>query len=84
MSLKTRHLNCGTMCPMCRRLVNGDGSLLESARLVCHCLLIETPRDGVVLVDTGMGQQCLSDARMFGSLFVNAVRPKLELHETAL
>lgn len=26
-----------------------------TARLVCHCLLIETPRSGLVLVDTGYG-----------------------------
>ncbi len=41
-SMKIHHLNTGTMCPMGRRLVNGTGSLFQRARMVCHCLLIET------------------------------------------
>jgi glyoxylase-like metal-dependent hydrolase (beta-lactamase superfamily II) len=47
-------LNCGTLRPFGRRLVNGDGLPVQFARLVCHCLLIETDR-ALVLVDTGFG-----------------------------
>ena len=50
------HLNCGTMCPWGRRLLNGDGGWLEPGRLVCHVLLIESS-DGLVLVDTGFGTE---------------------------
>src|SRR5205823_4654081 len=51
---RVHHLNCGTMCPRGRRLVNGDGSFIADGRVVCHVLLIEAP-DGLVLVDTGFG-----------------------------
>jgi hypothetical protein len=51
---ENHHLNTGTMCPIGRRLVNGTGGLFQRARMVCHCLLIETG-DGLALVDTGIG-----------------------------
>lgn len=47
------HLNCGCMCPIGGRLFDGFSSGL-TARLVCHCLLIET-NQGLVLIDTGFG-----------------------------
>ena len=47
------HLNCATMCPVAglpaRRRRPG------AASMVAHCLLVETERDGLVLVDTGFG-----------------------------
>ncbi len=53
--MRVHHLNCGTDCPMGGALMDGvsKGPL---ARLVCHCLLIETAA-GLVLVDTGYGLQ---------------------------
>jgi glyoxylase-like metal-dependent hydrolase (beta-lactamase superfamily II) len=48
------HLNCGTMCPVGGPLFGASGF---RAHLVAHCLLIETERDGLVLVDTGFGTQ---------------------------
>jgi len=57
--MKIHHINCGTDCPFGGALMDGcsHGPL---ARLVCHCLLIETPSSGLVLVDTGYG---LKDVR---------------------
>ena len=52
--MRIHHLNTGTMCPIGRRLVNGTGSIFQRARMVCHCLLVES-NDGLVLVDTGIG-----------------------------
>ncbi len=52
--MKIHHLDCGTLCPLARRWVNGDGGLFERGHMVCHCLLIEGPR-GLILVDTGIG-----------------------------
>lgn len=43
------------MCPIGGSLMDGFSRGL-TARLVCHCLLIET-NQGLVLVDTGFGQQ---------------------------
>jgi glyoxylase-like metal-dependent hydrolase (beta-lactamase superfamily II) len=60
------HLNCGTLRPPAARLVNGEGVLLARGRIVCHCLLLETASDGLILVDTGLGTQPLpASARAF-------------------
>ena len=57
--MKIHHLNCGCMCPLGGAFYDGFSKGLH-AHLVCHCLLIETDRDGLVLVDTGFG---LGDVR---------------------
>ena len=57
--MRIHHLNCGTDCPFGGALMDGRSSG-PLARLVCHCLLIETPTSGLVLVDTGYG---LKDVR---------------------
>jgi glyoxylase-like metal-dependent hydrolase (beta-lactamase superfamily II) len=62
--MRVHHLNCGSLCPHGRRLINGDGGLFERGLSICHCLLLETD-DGLVLVDTGFG---LDDARNPGQL----------------
>ena len=72
---RIHHLNCGTMCP---RLARG----LE---MVCHCLLVETERDGLVLVDTGLGTGDLADGgRRLGRMFVGLVGPRLDPAEPAI
>jgi glyoxylase-like metal-dependent hydrolase (beta-lactamase superfamily II) len=76
------HLNCGTMCPHGARLLTGEGGLLASARLVCHCLLIEGS-EGLVLVDTGFGLEDVRRPRRLGLAFTGVVRPRLEAAETA-
>jgi len=50
-TMRVHHLDCCTMCPLGGRLIWGD-----PPRLVGHVLAIETPRDGIVLVDTGIGR----------------------------
>jgi glyoxylase-like metal-dependent hydrolase (beta-lactamase superfamily II) len=62
--MRVHHLNCGSLHPHGRRLVNGRGGLLEAGVIVCHCLAIETS-EGLVLVDTGFG---IEDARDPGRL----------------
>src|SRR4029077_13282903 len=77
------HLNCGTMCPRGERLITGEGGLLDSAHLVCHCLLVEGA-EGLVLIDTGLG---LGDARnpaQLGRLFTTLFRPRALAAETAV
>ena len=44
-ALRVHHLNCACI----RRLS------IHGRQLACHCLLIETPSSGLVLVDTGLG-----------------------------
>lgn len=82
--MRIHHLNCGTMRPFGRRLINGTGSPFAAAEMVCHCLLIETEQ-GLVLVDSGIG---LADTRRppgsLGHVFRNLVRPVLDPDETAV
>jgi glyoxylase-like metal-dependent hydrolase (beta-lactamase superfamily II) len=77
------HLNCGTMCPRGARLLAGKGGLLAPARLVCHCLLIETGQD-LVLVDTGFGTGDAADPGRLGQPFRALLRPQCVAAETAV
>lgn len=83
--VRIHHLNCGTMCPFCQRLMNDrGGSWTEPGKLVCHCLLIETP-DMLVMVDTGMGTHDIANPRRrLGGVQPPLFKPKLLLEETAL
>ena len=58
--MRIHHLNCGTDCPFGGGFMDGR-SKGPTARLVCHCLLIETDRHGLVLVDTGYGLKDVRD-----------------------
>ncbi len=83
MSLKIHHLNCGSMCPLGKRLINGHGGLLAPAEMCCHCLLIEGA-DGLVLVETGLGTGDVRNPGQLGAAFNLVVQPKLLMEETAL
>ena len=37
--MRIHHLDCGSLCPVSARLVNGRGGLFARGNLVCHCLL---------------------------------------------
>ena len=77
------HLNCGTMCPYGERFVAGEGGL-GSAKIVCHCLLIEAS-DSLVLIDTGLGvEDNRHRYRRLGVPFTAVFRPTADLAETAL
>jgi glyoxylase-like metal-dependent hydrolase (beta-lactamase superfamily II) len=82
--MRIHHLNCGTDCPFGGRLMDGASPGVR-ARLVCHCLLIETPASGLVLVDTGYG---LSDVRQphprISRVMKTTMNIRLREEETAL
>jgi len=75
--MRVHHLNCGSLCPHGRRLINGDGGWLEKGQIVCHCLAIESG-DGLVLVDTGFGLEDARDPRRLGLETLMGARPKVE------
>ncbi len=81
--MHVHHLNAGTMCPVGRRVVNGAGGLFQRARLVCHCLLIETG-EGLALVDTGIGLGDIAEPRRLGPRWVRQTAPRLDPAETAV
>lgn len=66
--IKVHHLNCACI----------QGLSIHGRPLGCHCLLIETPASGLVLVDTGLGVQDFTDpARRLGAEFAYGfARPK--------
>ena len=82
--MRVHHLNCGSCCPFGGRLIDGARGVLRAATLVCHCLLIETARDGLVLVDTGLGRKDVEHPRARLSRTMRALlRPRLRPEETA-
>ncbi len=82
--MRVHHLGCGTMCPFGGRLVQGTGRPWEPARLVCHVLLVETDRSGLVLVDTGLGLEDVArPIERLGRGFNAVARPTLLESETA-
>ena len=81
--MRIHHLNTGTMCPMGRRLVNGAGGLFQRARMVCHCLLVETG-DGLALIDTGIGLGDIAAPDRLGRRWLRQTAPKLDPSETAV
>ncbi|HET7573829.1 MAG TPA: MBL fold metallo-hydrolase [Solirubrobacterales bacterium] len=81
--MKIHHLNCGSFCPHGKRLINGEGGLLDRASIVCHCLLIEAG-DGLVLVDTGFGMEDARNPRQLGSAFRLLMNPRPKAETTAL
>jgi glyoxylase-like metal-dependent hydrolase (beta-lactamase superfamily II) len=80
--VRIHHLNCGSLCPVGGRLVDGRSAGLR-ARLVCHVLLIEAPT-GLVLVDSGLGTRAVADAAgWLGRGPVAMLAPRLDASETA-
>ncbi|OLT31713.1 MBL fold metallo-hydrolase [Actinomadura sp. CNU-125] len=80
--MRVHHLNCGTSRPAGGSLVTGIGSPFSLARLICHCLLIETD-DGLVLVDTGYGLDDVARPERLRRSFRLYSRPVLDAAETA-
>jgi glyoxylase-like metal-dependent hydrolase (beta-lactamase superfamily II) len=81
--MRIHHLNCGCMCPLGGRMWDGVSHGLR-ARLVCHCLLIETD-DGLVLVDTGFGTRDVDHPyERLSPLFVYSNNIQFDRRDTAL
>lgn len=82
--MRVHHLNCATQCVRGGCLISGQDSFLSTAKLVCHCLLVET-EEGLVLVDTGLS---LDDVQMACSRlprsFLFLANPRLDPDETAI
>ena len=75
------HLNCGTMCPLGGFLLGQRGLRGE---LVAHCLLLETERDGLILVDTGFGTRDVAGQTRIARPFRALTAPAMSEAETAI
>lgn len=76
--MKVHHLDCGTMCPRV------PDSWIGGPEMCCHCLLVETPSSGLVLVDTGIGTDDLEVPGRLGRPFRFFMNLKYRREETAL
>jgi glyoxylase-like metal-dependent hydrolase (beta-lactamase superfamily II) len=66
------------MCPLGGSLVN------EHGRMVAHVLAVETPKDGLVLVDTGVGlDDCAHPRERLGAPFVKITGLSHDPRQTA-
>lgn len=65
------------MCPLAPDFLAGGD-------FVCHCLLVETPSSGLVLVDTGLGTGDVTRPERLPLGFRTFLRPKLDRRETAV
>ena len=65
---RVHHLNCACI----------QNLSIHGRQLACHCMLIETPASGLILVDTGLGSGDLIDPqRRLGFMFTHVyARPK--------
>lgn len=77
------HLNCATLCPVAGVLL-GQARGLGRGQMICHCLLIETERDGLVLVDSGFGTLDVAGETGLPAAFRRLVGPRLDPAETAI
>jgi glyoxylase-like metal-dependent hydrolase (beta-lactamase superfamily II) len=75
------HINCATMCPVAGWLM---GANAWRGRMVAHCLLVETERDGLVLCDTGFGTRDVEGKTHLSQVFLRFVGPTLDHTETAV
>lgn len=81
--MRIHHLRCGTDCPVGGAAFDGRSKGLLG-ELVCHCLLIETDRDGLVLVDTGYGLQDVREkAKRLPASFISLLNIRFREEETA-
>ncbi|WP_344669037.1 MBL fold metallo-hydrolase [Catenulispora yoronensis] len=64
------------------REIEADGA---SRPAVCHCLLLETDSDGLILIDTGLGTpDVTTPERTLSPEFLGRAQPVFDLAETAL
>lgn len=78
--MKIHHLNCGSV-----RKIEPTYDGLPPAHAVNHCLLVETPADGLVLVETGLGLGDIRDPdTTLGADWVQMTEPVLAEEETAV
>jgi glyoxylase-like metal-dependent hydrolase (beta-lactamase superfamily II) len=80
--VRVHHLNCATMCPIAGFLLGQKG--FGRGKMVAHCLLVETARDGLVLVDTGFGTRDVNGQSGLPRPFKTVVGPALDPSETAI
>lgn len=83
--MRIHHLNCISTCPVGGRLMDArTESIVRRGELSCHCLLVETARE-LVLIDTGFGLRDVEDPRSrLSRFFLALLRPDFRAELTAI
>jgi len=76
------HLNCGTMRPPVPAAL-GQGGWRGRGAWVCHCIVVETERDGLILIDSGFSTADAADPSRLPTLFRRVIAPRLDAGEAA-
>ena len=80
---RVHHLNCGTMRPPVPAAL-GQRGWAGRGVMVCHCLLIETARDGLILVDSGFSLRDVAEPSRVPPRFRYGLALELDAAETAV
>lgn len=83
--MRIHHLNCISTCPLGGRLMDGcSDTLLGRGQLTCHCLLVETGNE-LVLIDTGFGlRDVKTPRRRLSWFFLALLSPEFREEMTAI
>lgn len=83
--MRIHHLNCISTCPLGGKLMDDQtDSLVRRGHLACHCLLVETA-DNLVLIDTGLGlQDVMNPQGRLSRFFLTLIRPEFREEMTAV
>jgi glyoxylase-like metal-dependent hydrolase (beta-lactamase superfamily II) len=82
--MRIHHLNCVSTCPLGGALMDGRTINSLRGRLACHCLLVETARE-LVLVDTGFGLRDIADPpSRLSKFFLFLLRPEFREENAAV
>jgi glyoxylase-like metal-dependent hydrolase (beta-lactamase superfamily II) len=83
--MRIHHLNCVSSCPLGGRLMDArTPGVLERGALCCHCLLVETGNE-LVLVDTGFGLNDVRNPRSrLSGFFLKMLSPDFREEHTAI
>jgi glyoxylase-like metal-dependent hydrolase (beta-lactamase superfamily II) len=81
--MRVHHLNCVSACPLGGVLMDGRSKAALRGRLVCHCMLVETAGQ-LVLIDTGYGLRDVAEPRArLSRFFLALLKPELRAEMTA-
>lgn len=81
--MRVHHLNCISSCPLGGRLVDGRSKGWRG-KLACHCLLVETGSQ-LVLLDTGYGLRDVADPKSrLSAFFLGLLDPDFREEMTAV
>src|SRR4051812_31256839 len=77
--MKIHHISCGSFCVSLAPLVR-----INLAEYCCHCLLIETKNDGLILIDSGFSSKDVYDPLKRLGLSTLLMTAKISEETTAL